>query len=85
MSHSPLEELQLEQMSLYAELLVAFENAADITKRISDYLPFANFSIPEDIQKLYNAIYQLNVGNKALTSAFKLYAESHSIELVDPS
>lgn len=85
MSQSQIEKLQLEQMSLYAEMLESFSNAANILSRISDYLTIADFSNHDDIQMAYNAIYQSNVAFNALTLAFKFYAESHLISLTDPS
>jgi hypothetical protein len=72
-------------MSVYADLLLAFNNAIELMTNISQILSIADFSNHKDIQSIYNAIYQTNVGSNALTSAFKSYAESHSIYLSDPA
>lgn len=84
MSNTQLEKLQLEQMAVYADMLLAFEKSAKLITDIGQVLSMADFTNHHDIQTIYTAIYQANTASKFLTSAFKTYAQSHMIVVVDP-
>jgi len=83
MTNAQLEKLQLEQMSVYADLLDAYTKASALIVDITEALTIADFTNQEAVQKLYNAIVQSNVGLNFMQTAFKAYAQSHSIELID--
>jgi hypothetical protein len=78
-----LKYLQLEQMEVFARILTAYDEQIKLNSSILNSLTLADFRDKDYVQSLYNAIQNATVAAGALERAFKAYAESHMLKLVD--
>lgn len=81
MTDNSYEELQSQQMQVFADMLDAFQRSADLSASILESLTFADFSNKLYIENLNSSIQSHAVATKALATAFHSYAQSHGLLL----